>query len=276
MKNKEYFDSTTEALDFKRMHKTAVEKLRGEAIDPVDFSDDFGAEEIVKDQKYVKKMEDIFEREKNREKEVAEQLAQILEAILLDEIELNSWLGDNVTTIKTSRFDDIANGVDLIAEFEMEEEEKHHLGLAVDATLAHDINKKIKTIKEEILNGKLALIKYFKPGTPSLKDIARVIICADAETIKEVGEAWLEGKNKELAKHKIQLQILEELIMQLEVFSKFAAKHNKKDLVIIYEENLKLLKKIYDKKVTEIEDDGIRDTMFYYLERLLKHFDDEK
>ena len=74
----------------------------------------------------------------------------------------------------------------------------------------------------------------------------RVIIGADRSTIRQVGELWLENKNKELAVHPVRKIILDEIMVQLKAFSDYAVSRGKKDIADSYGASLKIIKRIID------------------------------
>ena len=187
--------------------------------------------------------------------------AQLLEALLTEQIELSNWFGDNTYTIVPAEYDDLFHGVDLALEIEDKAGVKH-LALGVDVTSSPiSIRKKLKIIKNNIADGSLTAMEYFHSEDHDPKyygpmnDILQVVIGVDSKTIKELGELWMsafglaklrrdskpsplspeseehqkkltrEAKQK-LAEHRVQVLMLEEIKMQLVVFHKFAiAKH---------------------------------------------------
>ena len=242
-----------EKIMIDKMSEKARSVLMENIICPEDFVDLYGAENVKKDLKYVKEKEDEYKKESSPEKQEIEKLAVTLEAIIYEQAEINDWLGSDVETIKTSRYDDIKNKVDNIMEFYKEEDySASHLALAIDETFSSDINKKFKKIKEEIDSGKLTEIKYFVSERLNIRGelskIPRVIIGVNEKIIKEVGELWLEKNNKTLSQHPIQFLIIEEMLIQLEAFKNYAEKVNQPEIALIYEKTKKILQKIYDEK----------------------------
>ncbi|MCL5004425.1 MAG: hypothetical protein M1170_00560 [Patescibacteria group bacterium] len=236
-----------------KMYEKAHNVLMEDIICPEDFIDLYGLKNVEEDIKYVKKMEDKFNQEESPEKKELRKIASVLEAVVYDQVETNDWLGADATSIKSSRYDDIKNGVDNIVEFYKEEDfSSSHMALAIDETFSSDINEKFERIKKEIKQGELAQIKYFVSDRLNIRGelskIPRVVIGADAKTIKEVGELWLEKNNKDLAKHPVQFLIIEEMLLQLEAFKNYAQKVNQPDIALIYEKTQKILQKIYDDK----------------------------
>lgn len=215
------------------------------SIDPQQF-DNFDPATIAKDVEYVRQMEALFTQEDKGDAQETRQLGLILEAIIHEQAELNNWLGEEVTTVKASRFDDIANGVDSIAEFNRDSGISY-LALAIDVTHG-DPSKKLEKIRHEINAERLSEIKYFasSDGTfqGSLKKVPRVIVGADRNTIIALAQLWTENKKTDLAKHSIQLQLLDEIILQLQTFIKYSEIKGKSNIVEIYRKQLRLVESI--------------------------------
>lgn len=236
------------------------------------------------DKKFVARMEEKFKKTATPEQIMANKLSTILEAIVYEQTELSNWLGEDVFTIKTSRFDDITNGVDVIAEFVERKEEKvksirGHLGLAFDVTFSNEISDKLNRIKNEIDDGHLATVKYFVSESMSYKgefvDIPRVIMSVDGKTVNDLAQLWLEEKKK-LAFHPIQMQILEETLVQLKVFKEYAERTGHKRVIKRLNKALIIIQEIYDQKKNETsklkEDDfEARDAAFESLLSNLKN-----
>ena len=236
-----------------KMYEKARHVLTEDIICPEDFIDLYGIKTVEEDIKYVKKIEEKFKQEDSPEKQELKKIASVLEAVVYEQIKINNWLGPEATAIKSSRYDDIKNGVDNIVEFHKEEDfSSSHLALAIDETFSHDVDEKFKRIKEEIKRGELTQIKYFISERLNIRGelskIPRVVIGIDAKTTKEIGELWLEKNNKDLAKHSTQFIILEEILLQLEAFKNYAEKVNQPEIASIYEKTKKILQKIYDEK----------------------------
>jgi len=114
-----------ESVDIDRMHDKATKALEASRIAETEEADIAKANEL--EEKYSK---NITETKK---------IADIFEAVVLEHGELSDWLGGSAKTMKTSRYDDYMNGVDLLVEFAgAEGEESEHLGLAADVTFTTD------------------------------------------------------------------------------------------------------------------------------------------
>lgn len=216
-----------------------------------------------------------------------EKRAELFEAILAEQIELSDWLGNEARTIVPSRYDDIKNGVDLIIEFEREAGFFKHLGLSVDATThIPSIAKKIDRVRKDIAGGHLTTVKYFiseqRGYRGELGNVPRVVVGADPRSIRELAGIWLNlselKKNKielekelgienqqvsevrarirklqpQLAEHRIQFQILEEIKMQLEYFIGLATEERKDEIAQKYQSALETIKDILAAKEFEL------------------------
>ncbi len=263
------FDKPVDFLNLDKIYNKAKETIDRDRIDTKEFEDLYGEEQVKRDNEYVRKMERKFDSSGNQKEKDAKKIATIFEAILGEQIELSEWFGSDICTMATTKFDDIVNGVDVIAEFSENKTEFAHLGLAVDATYSADFDSKFLKIKENINKGKLATIKYFNSSDMDfigqLSQVPRVIIAADAKTVTELIELWDTDKKQDLAKHPIQFQILEQIILQLKVFKDYiqSIKYNKEvdnDRIIKkFEIFIEIFEMIYKNRQENITDSGKRD-----------------
>ncbi len=235
--------------------------------------------------------------------------AQLLEALLTEQIELSNWFGENTYTIVPAEFDDLFHGVDLALEIEDEGGVKH-LALGVDVTSsAISINKKLKIIKDHIANGTLTAMEYFhsEDHNPdfygTMSNIPQVVIGADGKTIKELGELWMsafglaklrsnsknpplspeseehqkkltkEAKQK-LADHRVQTLMLEEIKMQLAVFSKFAKEKGQNQVAEKLSATLGLIDSILSSKEIPSIDDVFKNQEDFVYQSLTEALND--
>ena len=213
----------------------------------------YGEERVRRDKERV-------ERKKRKIQELGTgptKKAQLLEALLTEQIELSEWFGGNTFTIVPAEFDDLIHGVDLALEIEDDEGVKH-LALGIDVTSSPmSVRKKLKETKERLSVGELTSMEYFhsEDHNPdfygTMGNIPWVVIGTDGKTIKELGELWMSAyglaklrrdskqpplspeaeehqkksareARQNLADHRVQTLMLEEMKMQLTVFHKFA------------------------------------------------------
>lgn len=265
-----------ENIAIEQAYERARKMLTREAINLKQFKGLYGEDVVKRDEKYVEEMEARFSRANAADWKQARMLAAIFEAVFHECAELSDWLGPEALTIKTSRFDDIRNGVDSVAEFRESDVSASYIALAIDVTISAEAIKKFKRIKKEIENGELAKVKYFISEHTNIRGelskIPRVVIGADAKTIKELGELWLEKNNKILENHPVQFQVLEEISSQLNAFQRYAEKVNQSMLVAVYSKMHGLVQKISKEKSSSVYDSGYRDSAFYSFQGYLKNF----
>lgn len=145
------------------------------------------------------------------------------------------WLGKSAKIKVASVFDDYFNGTDFVAELD----DSKQLAIGIDTTIsAGEIPNKLKRVRDNILDGKLSEVKYYKSErfVGSLKNIPLTIIGASAErnaslaetiynleTIDEYNspEAKRAAQEK-LEKHIAQLTHLLEIEIELKAYLKLA------------------------------------------------------
>lgn len=275
-----------------------VPKHRRSALDPKETIEPKGPYKetaVTKDEEEVRRLEGIFQLENRKHPARKEnmQRGELFEALLAERIELDDWFGQDAKTIVPSRYDDIRNGVDLLVEFESELGFFKHLGLSIDATThIPSITEKIEAIKRAIERGQLTSLKYFyseKTGNSGvLKDLPKVIVAADFRTIREIAGLWIRiqklrarklylEKNspdhpelaaahkqiitlvRQLANHRIQFQILEEIKAQLTYFQNYAEDHclalRKLQVIEKYRSALETINYILENKEATLADE---------------------
>ncbi len=266
-----------EAIDLNQAYKQARLRLAKDAIKLDRFRNvpGYGEGVVHLDTEEVRNLEVSIERGIAPEEENTRKLSTIFEAVIHENAELSEWPGPEAQTIKSSRYDDIKNGVDTIVEFEEPDRSTTHLALAIDVAMSGSIEKKFDRIKQEIREGRMAEVKYFASDTTDpgpLHNVPRIVIGADGRTVNELANLWLEGSKRELGKHPIQFQILEEIIMQLTAFEAYAQQEHKLELAKEYERTRLMVEEIYDDKKLQLEDTGVRDRAFSVMQEDLRTF----
>ncbi|MFZ2253060.1 MAG: hypothetical protein WAW13_02685 [Minisyncoccia bacterium] len=214
--------------------------LENGSLDPKNFIDLYGESNVARDLQTVTRLKAGFERDE------AKHMAEVLEAIIYEQITQSEWLGPNAETIRPSEYDDFVNGVDLIVEFD-DTESSRHLALGVDITFGSDtMRKKFTRIRNEIHEDKLAEVKYFESHgfKGSLKQLPRVVIGVEIDTIVELAGLWIHGSKKELATHFIKNIISEEIERQLRTFLAYARSINSVNAIRSYTSALSTLEKV--------------------------------
>lgn len=263
MKN-EGFKINTEQVSEKFLtaaYERAVSGRGQDQIDMDDFIDDYGDAAVQSDKKHVARLEERFAADATPETNESLKLATVLESIITEQIELSDWFGPSTTTRRTSRFDDVVNGVDAIAEIE-QDNTMNHLALAIDVTYGTSLEKKFRRIKEEIEEGTLASVKYFDNEEHTFKGklfkVPRVVLGIDRTRLIELAGLWLNDKKKELAVHPVQFKLLEEIRLQLLGFKKYASTLGRDDLVKIYERQAQIVMGIIKERHSEMEKQRIQ------------------
>lgn len=229
-----------------KAYAKATALFERDAIRPDDFAPPYDARQVADDKALVARLEAKFGNDEFAHKKYAD----VFEAIIYEHIEQSDWFGPTAQTIKTSKFDDYVNGIDLVTEFSNEDQSLTHLGLGIDVTFGTTaMEKKFQRIREEIKTGKLATVKYFQsehsPIKGTYRDMPRVVIGAEREHITELAARWMDPKmNRELANHPVQTILLDEIEAQLEGFHRYAQTVNQNHLVPVFERQLVLLRRI--------------------------------
>ena len=151
----------------------------------------------------------------------------------------------------------------MVAEFVEEASGNSHLALGIDVTYSNELSHKFQLIKKDLERGKMATIKYFKSQdgdiTGQLGNIARAVIAVDPKTITELVELDSGKKNAELGKHWIQFQVLEQLLVQVSFYIKYAEKCGQDVTVRKLRINQTILQKISMERREVVGDRVIRD-----------------
>lgn len=215
-----------ESVDIDRAHEKAKQVIVDCSLQEEDFEDVYRGR-VDEDLKKVKELEEKFEREETARTRELKKIADIFEGLVLWNGEQNDWFGPHAKTLKTSKYDDYVNGVDMVIEFFDEEERTlSHLGLAADITFTSDTTAKFDRLRKNIERGELVAVDYFHSEPMSLhgrlSDLPEVVIGADRKTVLELTELWMERENAVLARHKIQIMILMQMKEQLETFAGYA------------------------------------------------------
>jgi hypothetical protein len=259
-----------------RAFNLLLPKHRELAINMDDFKNIYSPDEIDRDKESIKnkrsRMEGLDSAVYKR--------AQLLEAILAEQIELSNWFGENVMTIIPAEYDDLFNGVDMTAEFE-KDGYFQYAAMGIDVTSSgHPVRKKLETIKQHIRAGDLTRMKYFQSEKNDIQGtygkIPQLVIGADARTINELSNLWLtihdsrhpspelsasevqelkeqaKEAQEKLANHRAAILILKELKAQLEVFIEYARLIKSEEIEEKYKNLLKLVTDtLSEKKVTK-------------------------
>lgn len=212
------------------------ERLDEISFDPNDFADLYSEQNVKQDLEYVAEMERYFKASASNEiapgltEGDVKRLSERVEYEVIRGINVGQWF-EGVGAYKTSDFDDIANGVDVV--LEMQENGNYgHLGMGVDITFSHNIDKKFQRIKNEIDNfdgdkNRLARVKYFDSAHTGIRgelnSLARAVIAIDLPMLKDMTTIKdADSLNSHISKHVTLLEIQH----QLSIFLNYAKSKN--------------------------------------------------
>ena len=290
----------------RKVWRLLVARYKKASIRPSDFSN-YDRESIRKDEEYVASIEEKFRLENNPEKAASLRRGELLEALIDEAIKKARWMGPDTTTINTSRYDDIRNGIDMILEL-IGREGFSHLALSIDMTSSSkQAAIKLGNIKNNILGGNLPDIKYFHSQRAGIKGgyekIPKLIIGVDPDSIRDLCLTRLEihtfhsglknpknnseslqrslrdKKNASLekfAKSIVRFIIIREMEMQLIKYEQFARKNNKIEVAEKYRSAYETLQRIKGPETESLDHDTEeqieKDEVFQSIKLALKDF----
>lgn len=271
MKNPHEFSfATIEQDDLIAAAVEKTEKLFQEnAIRVEEFRSRYGDARVDEAKAYEEECEAKFEKATDSGVQKSIKLGLILEGLVYDG-EKNDWFGENGFTVKTSPYDDYKNKTDVVLVLK-EAEGKTHLALAIDVVSSKNITPKFAQTFDAVTQGKLSRVEYFREETPEgedsdffgeLQNVPKVVIGADAATVKGLAESWVEGKNSALATHFIQFQILEQILLQCQTFSALATTRHQSLVAEKYKQVEQVISRILEAKKTKVKDTGERDGVY--------------
>lgn len=192
-----------------------------------DFKGVYGEAQVKTDQERVERLEAVFHENEAGKSGEGRRLAKILEIIVIEQIELNEWLGPGVDTMQASKIDDYVNGIDFLAFFKGLPGFKP-VRLAVDATYGGGmmIQRKMEDMRSRLNRGKLGEVYYYQ--TPDKKNqrqeyfVPKVVLAVDREHLLELADLWVKGDNAALKDHPMKRAIVGEMLNQLEAQLRYA------------------------------------------------------
>ena len=217
------------------------------------FVDVYGTDTVLSDMHYVGNMRKKFSESSNESTEQTKKAADVLEAIIQDQANTNSWLGDGVTVKKTSAYDDIKNGVDAIAEYPDSVDGSRVLALGIDVTFGtNSIERKFDRIKKQIDEDRLARVKYFESNDGNFKgtrnNIPRTIIGLSIKNISDLARNWSSGEHDWLATHPAQFMLLQQIDEQLKHMITYAQKKRSFTAERELSRSLQTIEKIFNER----------------------------
>lgn len=234
------------------------------AIQPDDFRDLYDPAMIDRDEKTVARLKQGW-----NELDPMRAYAEALEYITYRQIKDHALLGADDDVIKTSEFDDIVNGTDLVVEFgETEAGTIDRLGLAIDVTFGTEtLSKKFDRIKEQIGKGSLGEIKYFQSEKYGIRGqltkVPRVVVGIEKRRIEEAAAILRNGADDAFVNHPMQRAFLHETSVQLRTYAQYAERVGQPDVAAVYRRELAIIQSVVQKRfgnmmdLADIRDDRV-------------------
>lgn len=260
-------------FDLNKAFEVARGIIKREAIDPSKLGKPYSDRDIYADMQHARNKETEFERNSSTHEKESRRLAKILEVAIHEQVQAG-WFGSDAHTLIPSWYDDVINKTDLITEFDLREAGvTTHAAMGIDVTYAQELKSKFHRIKEEIDEGVLGTVKYYKSRdgrfTGSLNKVPRVVIGMDEEAAMVVARAWY-GNNPALKTDRLRDQVLIQAIDQCEAFAEYADTQKKPEIAAEYRRTKELFQKAYGQPVTpEKRRQFSNDKVFRALELLL-------
>jgi len=271
-------------LKLEEAHSRAKTLFSASEIKPQKFAGIRGySDEVIRaDTAEVQRLEKKFQQPTSEEEVAlsrAKEYGDILEAIAFEHGELSDWFGSNARVIKTSRYDDYINKIDLVVETEAPDHEFSDLALGMDVTFgSFDLHKKFDAIRANIDQGKLGRVKYFLSERPGkifagpLDNVPYVVVGVEIERVKELGILWMNKKNRQLGEHPVQRILLQEAALQLKTFADYATRVNQPELAAILNSELTQISALMREKREAGIETITHDNVFDEIKRNLESF----
>lgn len=251
----------------RKAHECMSQTVFTNGVTMESFRDLYG-DAIEKDAANVAAHREAFEREvqalapqERTEHREAKLAADVFEGVVYSEVNQSEWLGKGVVAVRTTPYDDIINGVDVVIELDDPMGGRRHLALAVDVSFGEwAVPKKFTRILNEIDRGEAAQVKYFESasGKERLRNIPRTVVGIERKVVEELASLWLEKdahkqKSDTLRSHPIQRMILAQVVQQLDVFEQYALRspnptQGQRDIASSCKKARLVLEKVLDEK----------------------------
>ncbi len=258
-------------------HKKAESLLAdpGYSISEREFVGVYGESAVNADTDKTSQLALHFQQGQSQRVKNAKIIAEVLEAIILEQAELSEWLG-GAHTLKAARYDDFINKTDMVAEWYSPEDGSRILALAVDVTFGvTTVADKLEMIKNEIDSGALGSIRYFKDARGDFmgtrNNVPRVVIGVRQETVEELAALWVRGDKKALGSHPIQRLLVAEIVEQLQYMHAYAKRRGNQRVADAYAPSLNIMRALEAKKraipLGTLKDDTVADAIRWQARR---------
>ncbi len=186
--------------------------------------EDFRGPDVLNDKIALKNKLAEEERLRGRTYVERSRRGRLAETLIYHCAEMHNWFSQECATVPASEFDDHLNGTDIVFEFDRGDKV---VRLAVDVTIASNINDKKNEVLSKVESGALTELKYFisavednpdtgKPKQGRMVRIPKVILHMDVPTVQRLCRLLADNKRAELARSNVQNDLIFEVRLQLE------------------------------------------------------------
>ena len=234
----------------KSLIPVAEETVKDATPTPDSFVDQYSLDEINTDTQWAENIYSQGREKDTEETSTQRQYAIVMEAILLQHGELSDWFGKDAYTVKTTKFDDIRNGLDLVLSLPPQDNDiqQKRQNIGIDVTFSQrNLAKKLDRAYTEVCEGQLAEVKYYACEDTHEKGtirVPRITLAITREHVTELAGLWLNKKNTDIANHAVKGIFLKEIEAQLQFFMSGARRNCHEDLGVYLEGLYKTIKRI--------------------------------
>ncbi len=223
-----------------------------------------------KDKDFVGLMKKKFDSQQNFAEQTRNaDIARCFEVFLLDQMTRYALPDKSIGGFKTSDYDDIAQGVDLVAEIipddgssekmppdDAQSTPKERLDFALDVTYSESyLHKKFATIEKTLSVGEAARLKYLPTETmPAGREYAlpSFIIGLSPQNMVPLLEAWSSGNQDALDKSTFMLTVFKQIEMQALAYATFCSKRGHRKMADRYAAVHKTIEEARKQKAREL------------------------
>jgi hypothetical protein len=275
----------------RRIWKHLRDRTEGGAVNLYGFKDIYEPREINEDARKVDECKKRFAEELDGQKsgnqetrhsaETAEYnktLSEIMKAAIIEFGETSNWFGEDAYLNKTSEYDDLFNGVDMVLVFG--EDSEAPIALTIDVTSAADLSvlgQKMEKTKQRALSRRSdrRTVKYYESPIDGEKHkgietvpvvvgfskenvekmisaINSLMTLENAEAKSSANRAKIKEIKQKLSEHPMQMNMLKEILVQLNSYIKEMGESKN-----AYTEKINFLRDKIQQIVNEKESDGL-------------------
>ncbi len=268
----EIFEKDTLAL----LTKKAVSINEQHSINLAPFIDHYGIDKVTADYREIAERLLSFQEKKLSD---SEKMGLIFEAAFLDTGSTHHWFGEKSELQRASRYDDIKNGIDMIATLVSDRYGSRHFAIASDLTFGLvGASEKYRKILTGIKKGHMGRMRYFHSDllhiTGELRNIPKTVTGLDVNNLNVFLKQWL--TEPELAQKQFGALMLQQIANQSKAFS-FVAKatHGENHHITeAYKQTNAVVREVLETEYTNIEspEDRLTQSIFAHSAKLIEEY----